>query len=169
MNLRVSHTLLISGEDLDSCIKRALHFFDTTQLVHYDNINIIKEQSCSALSESFQTLLDKALQENRNRLQGLLAELQADGYTTLSDLLDLPQGFHSKILHTIAHMEDGFFGIDAGFFDLDESSYRVSKRRKLKIQQQPDRCWLLTIAASSTGGNGFEQIKGTVPADSSEV
>ncbi len=161
MNLRVRHTLLVSGEDLAACTKRALHFFETTQLVHYDDIRILEECSCSARSESFQTLLDEALQENRKRLKSLLTELEADGYTTLIDLLDLPQGYQSKILHTIAHIEDGFFGIDAGFFDLDESSYRVSERRKLEIRQQPDRCWLLTIAASSTGGNGFEQIKGT--------
>ena len=81
------------------------------------------------------------------------------GYTTLADLLNLPQGYHSKILHTIAHMEDGFFGIDAGFFDLDELSYRLSEQRKGEIQQQPDRCWLLTIAASVTDSGGFEQVK----------
>ncbi len=161
MNLLVCHTLLISGKDLAACTKRALHFFKTTQLVHYDDIKIIEERCCSARSELFQTLLDEALLKNRERLKSLLAELQDDGYTTLIDLLDLPQGYQSKILHTIAHIEDGFFGIDAGFFDLDESSYRVSERRKLEIRQQPDRCWLLTIAASSTGGNGFEQIKGT--------
>jgi len=161
MNLRVRHTLLVSGEDLVFCTRRALHFFETTQLVHYDDIRVIEECSCSARSESFRTLLAEALQENRNRLENMLAELEADGYTTITDLLDLPQGYQSKILHTIAHMEDGFFGIDAGFFDLDESSYRVSERRKLEIRHQPDRCWLLTIAASSTGGNGFEQIKGT--------
>ncbi len=161
MNLRVRHTLLVSGENLAACTKRALHFFETTQLVHYDNIRILKEYSCSARSESFRTLLDEALQENRTRLKSLLAELQADGYTTLTDLLDLPQGYQSKILHTIAHIEDGFFGIDAGFFDLDESSYRISERRRVEIRQQPDSCWLLTIAASSTGGNVFEPIKGT--------
>jgi len=161
MNLRVRHTLLVSGEDLAACTRRALHFFETTQLVHYDDIRVIEEHSCSARSRSFQTLLDEALQKNRERLKSLLAELQAEGYTTLIDLLDLPQGYQSNILHTIAHMEDGFFGIDAGFFDLDESSYRVSDQRQLEIRQQPDRCWLLTIAASSTGGNGFEQIKGT--------
>ena len=160
MNLRVCHTLLISGENLAACTRRALHFFDTTQLVHYDDINIVKNQSCSAQSDIFQPLLDEALQKNRDQLQDLLGELQADGYTTIADLLDLPQGFQSKILHTIAHMEDGFFGIDAEFFDLDESSYRLSERRKLEIRQQPDTCWLLTVAASSTGGNGFEPIKG---------
>ncbi len=161
MNFHVCHTLLVSGEDLAACTKRVLHFFKTTQLVHYDDIKIIEERCCSARSGSFQTLLDEALLKNRERLKSLLAELQDDGYTTLTDLLDLPQGYQSKILHTIAHIEDGFFGIDAGFFDLDESSYRVSERRKVEIRQQPDSCWLLTIAASSTGENGFEQIKGT--------
>ncbi len=157
MNLHVCHTLLISGESLEACSKRAFHFFKTTQLVHYNNIKIIRERSCSARSESFRPLLDEALLKNRNRLQKLVAELEADGYTTLTDLLDLPQGYQSKILHTIAHIEDGFFGIDAGFFDLDESSYRISERRKLEIRQQPDRCWLLTIAASSTDENDFEE------------
>lgn len=160
MNLRVSHTILVSGTDLSACEKRVLRFFDTTQLVHYDDIRIIREHSCSALDPTFQSLLDKALEKNRERLKSLLAELQAEGYTTLADLVDLPQGYLSKILHTLAHMEDGFFGIDADFFDLDESSYRLSRRRELEIRRQPGNCWLLSVAASSTGGNGFEKIKG---------
>ncbi len=159
MTLHVSHTLLVTGNDLEACSRRALHFFNTSQLIRYDDVTIIKERSCSAISDTFQSLLTAALEENRDKLKGLLGELQEEGFTTLADLLHLPQGFHSKILHTVAHMEDGFFGIDAHFFDLDESSYRLSEKRKKEIDQQPERCWLLTIEASSSNSGGFERVK----------
>ena len=160
MSFQASHTLLVSGEDLPACTKRALHFFESTKLVHYDHIEIINKHSCSALSDRFQPLLAEALQKNRDKLKSLVAELQTEGFTTLSDMVHLPHGYHSKILHTIAHMTDGFFGIDAAFFDLDESSYQLSAKRKLEIKQQPDMCWILTIMASSTDSGGFEQVKG---------
>jgi len=159
MSFQSSHTLLISGNDLSACTGRALHFLESTQLIHYDHIKIIKEHSCSALSQQFQPLLARALQKNQNRLNSLVAELQAEGFTALSEMVHLPHGYHSKILHTIAHMTDGFFGIDAAFFDLDESSYQLSAQRKLEIKQQPDKCWLLTIQASSTDSGGFEQVQ----------
>jgi len=162
MSFQVSHTLLISGKDLPVCTRRALHFFESTQLVHYDHIKIVKKRSCSALSDQFQPLLAEALQKNQDKLKSLVEELQTDGYTTLSAMVDLPHGYHSKILHTIAHMTDGFFGIDASFFDLDESSYQLSLQRKLEISQRPDTCWLLTIKASSTDSGGFEQVKKSV-------
>lgn len=159
MNLLVSHILLLTGNDLGSCTRRALNFFERSQLVRYDDVVIVKERSYPATADAFAPLLDQALQENRNKLEKLLQELQEEGFKRLIDLLDLPQGFHSNILHTIAHMEDGFFGIDAYFFDLDESSYRLSERRKLQLRQQPEKCWLLTIEASSTDSGGFERAK----------
>lgn len=159
MSFKVSHTFLISGTDLPECTSRALYFFDTTQLVHYDHIQIIQEHSCSALSDNFQPLLDKALDKNHTKLETLLKDLYDAGYETIPDLLHIPHGYPSKVLHTIAHITDGFFGIDAFFFDLDHSSYRLSELRKQEIKEQPDACWLLTIKASSMDGGIFEQEK----------
>lgn len=158
MSFRISHTLLVSGEDFEHCKKRVVHFFKQSQLVRYDEIKVISEQSCCALAAAFQPLLENSLQKNHNKLQALLKELHDCGYATLADLMHLPQGYHSKILHTIAHMEDGFFGIDARFFDIDESSYQLSQQRLETIATHPETCWLLTIeAATMDSGNGFEQ------------
>jgi len=164
MALHVTHTLLVNGKDLAACRRRVLHFFATTQLVHYDQINILGELSCPADAPAFQGLLNTALQRNQDRTQKLLAELQANGYSTTFDLLNLPQGFLSKTLHTIAHMKDGFFGIDAAFFDLDNSSCQLSERRQREIQERPEHCWLLTIEASSSDKTNFEHLKGEVQA-----
>jgi hypothetical protein len=159
MSFKVSHTFLVNGPDFPVCSQRVLHFFAKTQLVHYDHIEIIPEHSCSALSASFQTLLDKALQKNHAKLEMLLEELDDAGYKTVADLLYIPHGYPSKILHTIAHITDGFFGIDAFFLDLDQSSYRLSEQRRQEIKQQPGNWWILTVKASSMDGGIFEQEK----------
>jgi len=156
MSLNVYHALLVSGQDFDTCARRVLHFFASTQLVRYDDIHIIREESCSAQSEKFQPLLELVIRRNRDRLKALLADLQTEGYTETASLLDLPQGFLSKTLHTIAHMEDGFFGIDAAFFDVDEFSLRLTSRRRQLINDQPEQCWLVNIRARSRDGGGFE-------------
>ncbi len=156
MSLNVQHSFLVTGQNLDACITRLHHFFETTQLVRYDDIQTIREKSCPAQSEKFSLLLDQALQKNRDRLKALLDDLQVEGYTDITSLINLPQGFLSKTLHTIAHMEDGFFGIDAAFFDVDESSLRLTGRRRQLINDHPEECWLVTIKARSMDGDGFE-------------
>lgn len=156
MSLTIRHDLLVTGPDFESCSRRVHGFFSASQLVHYDNIEIDRARSCNGAGPSFRKQLNKALTGNQQVLAQLLGELQQAGCTRLEDLLTLPQGFQSKLVHTMAHMLDGFFGIDACFFDLDEVSYRLTENRRRQLEEQPEQCWLLGITAGSQDGQGFE-------------
>jgi hypothetical protein len=66
-------------------------------------------------------------------LQGLLAEFADLGYESLTDLASVPQGYESKLLHTITHLLDGFFGLDSFFYNLVEESNWISAPFLAKI------------------------------------
>lgn len=157
MIIFVEHDLLVSGPDLDTCDRHVRLFFAKSQLVHYDSVEVERDHSVNATDPRFSELLEKALAENRHILNELLAKLQEEGCATLEDLLILPQGFKSKLLHTISHLLDGFFGIDSRFFDIDEISHGLTENRRQHLAARPHECWLLRVKAQLVYGQGFEK------------
>ncbi len=157
MILFVEHDMLVSGPDLDTCERRVRLFFAKSQLVHYDSVEIDRQHSVNGVDPRFNELLQEAIAENRQILGELLAKLQEEGCTDLTDLLALPQGFKSKLLHTISHLLDGFFGIDSRFFDIDEISHWLTEDRRRQLAEQPEQCWLLRVKAQMVYGQGFEK------------
>ena len=105
----------------------------------------------------FEDALNRAIAENHKILAGLLSKLQDEGYVSMEDLLVLPQGFKSKLLHTMCHLLDGFFGVDSHFFDIDETSNWLTDNRRKQISQSPGTCWLIHVQAKSFYGGGFEK------------
>lgn len=157
MILSIEHDLLITGSDLESCCQNVMRFFDKSQLVHYDSVEIDQQLSLNALSQEFEHSLNQALQSNHEILADLLGTLKVEGCTKMEDLLHLPQGVQSKILHTMCHLLDGFFGVDSRFYDIDEMSHWITKNRQRKIQESPEQCWLVHAKAKSFYGGGFEK------------
>jgi len=152
----IEHDLMISGPNLDTCARHVNSFFKTTQLVHYDSVKIDRNRSICGTHPLFQEYLDIAISKNHKILAELLGELEEEGCTELKDILVLPQGFKSKLLHTISHLLDGFFGIDSRFFDINEVSHWITEKRLLQIQETPESCWLLRVTAQFSYGRGFE-------------
>ena len=74
---------------------------------------------------------------------GFINELTGCGVNRLDDIKNLEQGYKSKTLHTIAHLLDGFFGIDSCFFNLIEDSHWLSAALKDKIMENPGQYWLV--------------------------
>ncbi|NOX80507.1 MAG: hypothetical protein GXP57_05370 [Deltaproteobacteria bacterium] len=157
MSLTVRHTFMVTGPDLDTCGQHVRFFLDTTQLVRYDSVEIDPEHSIRGTEPRFQQELDMVLAANQAILAELLGELQQEGCRQIDDLLTLPQGFQSKLLHTVSHLLDGFFGIDSRFFDLDEDSHRLTAKRRRQIKDAPEQCWLIGITARSAAKQGFEK------------
>lgn len=112
------HDIFVSGSDFDACKKKVLHFFEKYQLVRYSHINILEEDSVPSSSPVFWGRLGKAILKNHQIVHDLIKELQGEGIITLDDLQELPQGYKSKMLHTVTHFLDGFFGIDTYFYNL---------------------------------------------------
>ena len=146
--MKFYHETLTGGPDFKVCKRKVLHFFQNYQLVRYSHINILEEDSVPASSPVFLDRVEKAILKNRRTVHDLIKELQGEGVITLDDLQELPQGYKSKMLHTVTHFLDGFFGIDTYFYNLEEDSHWVSEELQKKIEASPSGYWLLTLEAN---------------------
>ncbi|MCF8056814.1 MAG: hypothetical protein K9K37_09255 [Desulfocapsa sp.] len=129
--------------------ERVTHFLDKSALVTYENISFTPDHSCSASDDMFWAMVDKGLEKNRQSVIGLINELQESGYSTLTELAAMEQGYESKILHTLVHLLDGFIGIDSAFYNLIEDSHLLSTSLRRKIKQRPKHYQLIQINASN--------------------
>ena len=151
MALQNSHELLIFGTDFESCRKKALLFFSKNMLVHYDTVTVHENESVTAEDPSFWERISQGEAANRQIIKGLFEELQDEGYQGVNDFLTMGQGFQSKLFHTIAHLLDGFFGIDSVLYNLEDDSHWLAKTTRNKIQTSPGNYRLLKINAESKG------------------
>lgn len=166
MNIQVRHDILVSGRDLAECERRVHHFFDTTQLVRYDEIHIDRHKSFCAADDHFTGQLEAAMSVNRKTVAKLLTELQEAGCRSLEDVANVQQGLASKLFHTIAHMLDGFFGVDSRFFDLDMASHRLSGKKIKQIEKDPQAYYLLAVTGiAGKEVEGVQNIKRKQKAD----
>jgi len=156
MILLIEHDLLVSGLDMETCSGHVLSFFDKSQLVRYDSVEIDPKSSAQGSEPRFVELLNRAINTNKEILEELLVTIKDEGCSKLDDILKLPQGFQSKMLHTISHLLDGFFGVDSRFFDIDEISHWITENRQNEINTNPEQCWLIRVKAKSVYGQGFE-------------
>lgn len=157
MILSIEHDLLVSGPDLQTCCQHVQRFFAKSQLVRYDSVEVDQKHSISGSDPRFEESLNRAIAQNHEILAELLSTLKNEGYVATEDLLGVPQGFQSKLLHTMCHILDGFFGIDSRFYDIDEASNWLTDNRQKQIRLSPDECWLIHVNAKSFHGGGFEK------------
>lgn len=143
-----AHWLMCEADSFAAARSRVLGFFASSMLLHYDTVTAIEESSCSAENEAFWPALDQGVSANSSILQGFIDELQAEGCSRIADLPALAMGYPSKLLHIIAHLVDGFIGIDTVFYNLEEDSHRLSSGLRETIQRSPCRYWLIHIEAS---------------------
>lgn len=148
MKLEVTHTILAMEPDLEKSSGHVLRFLDRTTLVHYDAVRVVADQSCSATDPRFWPWLEQGLADNHRVLTQLLGELRAAGTKEFNDLPAMPQGFQSKIFHTMAHLLDGFFGIDSQFYSLPEDSHWLGESLRKQIEASPEEFWLVTVVAT---------------------
>jgi hypothetical protein len=157
MILFIEHDMLVSGPDLAACEHHVRMFFEKSQLVHYDSIEIDQTLCTNAAAPEFEQLLEEAVTSNRQVLSDLMGKLNREGCENLQDILMIPQGFQSKLLHTMSHLLDGFFGIDSKFYDIDEISHWITDNRRNQITEAAETCWLIKVRAQLVYGQGFEK------------
>ncbi|UCD65462.1 MAG: hypothetical protein JSW69_05395 [Deltaproteobacteria bacterium] len=144
-SLEISHDILIAGSDFESCQLRVKQFFDRTMLIRYDEALVMKNDSVNGIEENFLVRIQEGLAANQKVLEEFLENLKAEGFTTLDDLKSLEKGYVSKILHTIAHLQDGFIGIDSRFYNFEEDSHGVSRDTQKKISTTPENYWIIRV------------------------
>lgn len=155
------HELLIEGEDFAVAEQKVLRFFARNLLARYEEARVLAEDSCSASHPDFWGRLAEGMAENRRRAADLITELGEAGLTSLSQFRGLPQGYESKIFHTLAHLLDGFFGVDSYFYNLLDDSHWVPETRQRLIRDNPDNTWLLRVATHTgpSGENPFADLR----------
>lgn len=149
-NLEIMHDILIAGSGFASCQQQVKRFFARTMLLRYDKILVMENESIGGADKNFWARLETGLSANRKVVGEFLADLKAEGFVLLDDLQNLEKGYLSKILHTIAHLQDGFIGIDSRFYNLEEDSHNVSRYLQQKMKARPDGYWILRVAGRIT-------------------
>lgn len=148
MKFKIIHKILTMEPDFAKSAAHVLRFLDHTSLVQYDAVLVVAAQSCSGVDPLFWPWVEQGQVDNRQVLQDLIGELQAADTLGFNDLLTMPQGFQSKIFHTMAHLLDGFFGIDSRFYNLPEDSHWLGDSLRKQIESTPDDFWLITVEAA---------------------
>jgi len=148
MKFEVTHKFLTMEPDFARSTAHVLRFLERTRLVRYDAVHIVAEDCLAAGETRFWPEIERGIEENRGALKKLVGELKTAGTMNFVDLLTMPQGFQSKILHTMAHLLDGFFGIDSRFYNLCEDSHWLGESLRSQIDANPEDFWLVTVVGA---------------------
>jgi len=143
--LEIAHSILIKGQDFESCSQQVRRFFDRTMLIRYDEVAVMADESLNGAEDGFWAGIRDGLAANRKVLEGFLENLKSEGYSSLDDLRHLEKGYLSKVLHIIAHLQDGFIGIDSRFYNLEEDSHGISRELQQKVGVSPGNYWLISV------------------------
>ncbi|MFN3504768.1 MAG: hypothetical protein ACK4Y7_00975 [Caldimicrobium sp.] len=142
------HFFLVEGKNLSEAAEKVKNFLEKYELVRYDSFKIEENGSFSAKDKNFGDLLDIALSKNQDTLKSYISDLKREGsIINLDDVEKIPQGYLSKLFHLLAHLVDGFFGIDSYFYNLVEDSHWITSRLKKNIAQNPDNYFLIKVVA----------------------
>jgi len=152
------HLLLTIGTDQDDAQARVQRFFAKNFLVKYDQVIILVERTANASEADFGKRLAEGVAANHRVVAGLLGELGEGGFEKLTDLLEMRQGYESKLLHMITHLLDGFFGIDSVFFNLEEDSHGISERLATAIKANPAVFWLVAAECLSDADHDPDRL-----------
>ena len=139
------HKILSFADNFAAAQKYVQGFFDNTMLIHYDNVKIIEELSLSAADEDFWPEINSSIEQNKSVLSTHIDELKETGCLSVDDFTTLAHGYPSKVFHLIAHLLDGFIGIDSRFYNLPEDSHWLSEKLKNTILAVPENYWLIHV------------------------
>lgn len=152
------HLLLTPGTDRNAAQARVQHFFAKNFLVKYDHVTVLAERTINAGEADFWKRQKDGIAANRQLLEELLGELREGGFDKLTDLTEMRQGYESKVLHTVTHLLDGFFGVDTVFYNLEEDSHGLSDRLAAAIKANPAGFWLVEARCTSDTGHDADQL-----------
>ncbi len=147
------HDLLVQSKDQQTAEEHVRSFFAKNELVRYDTIHIDGSAVINATKPHFFNKLEIGIQKNRQAIEDLVAELQTEGAADPKTWSSLQQGYSTKILHTVVHLLDGFFGVDSVLYNLVENSHQISEPLYSTIKKEPETYWLVPITGTTGSGN----------------
>jgi hypothetical protein len=139
------HFFLATGSSPAQARQQVLHFMNTTLLIAYQSTTINDEEIRPGMSAEFWSGIEAGITANRAFCKSLMIELEETGLSRMEDLLAIPHGYPSKLLHILTHMLDGFIGIDSVFYNLAEDSHWLSAPLRAAIHDNPENYWLVPL------------------------
>lgn len=147
------HDLLLESSNRKEAELHARYFCEHNDLVRYDSIIIDPDTILCGIDPKFITKLKSGLEGNKKAINGLIEELRTEGALGTQTWPTLRQGYATKLLHTVVHLLDGFFGIDSVLYNLVENSHQVTGALLSRIEEHPEKYWLVPVTGMSTNGN----------------
>ncbi len=144
-NDTLSHIFLCQATNQQQANHKILHFLEHTELIRYEAITIPAGDIINAANPTFWPAVEQGIASNRKFATSLIVELEETGISTLAELKNLPQGYPSKVLHTLVHILDGFIGADSAFYNLLEDSHWLSAPLRETITKEPGAYWLVPV------------------------
>jgi len=145
MEYPISHYFLVRAQTALLAARHVERYLSGNQLISYAEFFVQPEEVIGGEHEKFWDTLGMGLVANDVFARRMLAHLKDEGVTTLDQLLNLKQGYATKILHTLTHLLDGFIGIDSVFYNLVEDSHWVSEELSEAIRGQVQEYWLVPV------------------------
>ena len=147
------HDLLLESSNRKEAELQARYFCENNDLVRYESIIIEPDEILCGTDPEFSTKLKSGLEGNKKAINGLIEELRTEGALDPQTWPTLHQGYSTKLLHTVIHLLDGFFGIDSVCYNLVENSHQVTGGLWSRIEEHPEKYWLVPVTGMSTPGN----------------
>ena len=158
MDYPVSHYFLVRAQSARLAGEHVERYLAGNQLITYATFLFHEEEVLNAADSRFRPTLEHGLAANRAFTGRMLDHLKEEGLDSLDGLLDLEQGYATKVLHTLTHLLDGFIGIDSVFYNLLEDSHRVSAALARAIEAAPNAYWLVPIRTGKVAASILHRV-----------
>ncbi len=144
-NYKISHFFLVEADDDVAASQQVKHYLEGNQLVTYADLVIRQNEIINGIDDRFNPAVENGIIKNMQFAQSMLIKLKNENVETLDDLLTIQQGYLTKVLHTLAHLVDGFIGVDTVFYNLVEDSHQVSEKLLELIEKEGQQYWLVPV------------------------
>lgn len=154
----VSHLFLVRAKTTALAGRHVARYLDSNELISYTAFFVPEAEILAGSDPAFTAQLERGLAANRTFGRRMLDHLRAEGITELDQLLDLEQGYATKVLHTLTHLLDGFIGIDSMFYNLIEDSHGLSPSLAATLCANPEGCWLVSVRTGQLAGSVLDRV-----------
>ena len=145
MEYPISHYLLVRSQSAELAGRHVERYLSNNPLISYAEFFVLPGEVLCGTDALFWQTLAHGLAANETFARRMLAHLKEEGVTTIDQLVDVQQGYVTKVLHTLTHLLDGFIGIDSVFYNLVEDSHRVSDTLSETIHAHAESFWLVPV------------------------
>ena len=145
MEYPISHYFLVRAQTAELAAHHVERYLAGNQLISYAEFFVHPEEVLGGAHAQFRETLELGLAANDGFARQMLDHLKEEGVTTLEQLLQLKQGYATKLLHTLTHLLDGFIGIDSVLYNLVEDSHWVSAELTEAMRTKAGEYWLVPV------------------------